>query len=164
MSKLIIIRGNSGSGKTTAAKALQQKLGHNIMVLSQDVIRRDILRVKDGSDTKVLPLLEELLLYGKNHCEVVILEGILYSEWYMPLFELAQGLFGNEIWAYYYNLSFDETVARHHTKSNRHEFGEDEMKRWWHEKDFIKIIPEKIISEDMSLMDAVDMIYRDVFE
>ncbi len=50
MSKLVIIRGNSGSGKTTVAKALQHKLGHNIMVISQDVIRRDILRVKDGAD------------------------------------------------------------------------------------------------------------------
>ena len=76
MSKLIIIRGNSGSGKTTVAKALQQKLGHNIMVISQDVVRRDILRVKDGPDTKALPLLSELLVYGKNNCEIVVLEGI----------------------------------------------------------------------------------------
>lgn len=66
MSKLIIIRGNSGSGKTTVAKALQQRFGHNTMLISQDVIRRDILRVKDGVDTKVLPLLKELLLYGKK--------------------------------------------------------------------------------------------------
>lgn len=84
MSKLVIIRGNSGSGKTTVAKALQHKLGHNIMVISQDVIRRDMLRVKDGVDTKALSLLSELLVYGNNNCKFVILEGILYSQWYMP--------------------------------------------------------------------------------
>ena len=36
MSKLIILRGNSGSGKTTVAKALQEKLGYNTMRISQD--------------------------------------------------------------------------------------------------------------------------------
>ena len=43
MSKLVIIRGNSGSGKTTTAKMLQHRLGRNIMLLSQDVIRREML-------------------------------------------------------------------------------------------------------------------------
>ena len=55
------------------------------MLISQDVIRRDVLRVKDGADTKALPLMKELLLYGKNNCETVILEGILNASWYQPL-------------------------------------------------------------------------------
>ncbi|GFI71319.1 uridine kinase [Clostridiales bacterium] len=45
MPKLIIIRGNSGSGKTTLAKNLQHKFGRNTMVISQDVVRREILWV-----------------------------------------------------------------------------------------------------------------------
>lgn len=49
------------------------------MVISQDVVRREMLRVKDGAGTKALPLLSELLMYGKNNCETVILEGTLYS-------------------------------------------------------------------------------------
>lgn len=48
MKKLITLRGNSGSGKTTIAKALQEKFGKNTMLLSQDVIRRDILKTNDG--------------------------------------------------------------------------------------------------------------------
>ena len=44
MPKLIILRGNSGSGKTTIAKELQKKFGKNTMLISQDVIRRDILK------------------------------------------------------------------------------------------------------------------------
>ena len=68
MSKLIIIRGNSASGKTTTARALQQKLGQNTIVISQDMVRREILRVKDGFDTLALPLMKEMLLYGQKHC------------------------------------------------------------------------------------------------
>ena len=81
MKKIIILRGNSGSGKTTVARALQKKFGYNTMVISQDEIRRNILWVKDGVDTKALPLMIELMKYGYEHCDVVILEGIMYDEW-----------------------------------------------------------------------------------
>lgn len=162
MSKLVIIRGNSGSGKTTTAKALQRRLGRNIMVLSQDVIRREILWVKDGFGTEALPLLMDMLQYGYNHCETVILEGILDAECYRPLFELASELFGREIFAYYYDLPFEETLARHQTKPNRDQFGREEMQRWWKEKDWLKIIPEKVISADMTQADTVEMIYQDI--
>ena len=82
MGKLIILRGNSGSGKTTVAKELQKKFGYNTMLISQDEIRRNILWVKDGIDTKALPLMIELLKYGYEHSDIVILEGIMYEEWY----------------------------------------------------------------------------------
>lgn len=45
MSKLIILRGNSGSGKTTVAELLQQKFGPNTMRLSHDMIRMEVLHV-----------------------------------------------------------------------------------------------------------------------
>ena len=67
MGKLIILRGNSGSGKTTVARKLQKKFGHNTMLISQDEIRRNMLWVKDGIDTKALPLMIELLKYGKEN-------------------------------------------------------------------------------------------------
>ena len=70
MGKLIILRGNSGSGKTTIAKELQRRFGRNTMLISQDVIRRDMLRVKDGENTLVLPLMKELLVYGSSHSDI----------------------------------------------------------------------------------------------
>lgn len=104
MAKLIILRGNSGSGKTTIAKELQKSLGRNTMFISQDVIRRDMLRVKDGENTEALPLMKELLTYGRKYCKIVILEGIMYADWYKPLFELAVQLYGTNIFAYYFDL------------------------------------------------------------
>ena len=64
MGKIIILRGNSGSGKTTVAKALQNRFGTNTMVISQDVIRREMLKVKDGENNKAIGLMKELLQYG----------------------------------------------------------------------------------------------------
>ena len=162
MPKLIIIRGNSGSGKTTVAKALQQKLGHNIMLISQDVIRRDILHVKDGMDTKAVSLIKELILYGKNNCEIVILEGILKAAWYQTLFEFAKLEFQDKIFTYYYDIPFEETVERHQTKPNCNDFGELDMKRWWNYRDFIEIIEEKILTKELSIDKTVDIIMNDI--
>lgn len=67
LAKLIIIRGNSGSGKTSVSKALQEKFGENTMLISQDMIRREILYTKDGAGTKALPLMTELLKYGRHN-------------------------------------------------------------------------------------------------
>ena len=164
MRKLIILRGNSGSGKTTVAKELQVRLGRNTMLISQDTVRRDMLRVKDGKDTEALPLMKKLLEYGHVHSAVVILEGIMYDEWYHPLFKLANELYGKEIYAYYFDLPFEETLKRHQTKNNCHEFGENEMRRWWREKDFSDVLNEKRITSDQSFESIVTEIYGEIVD
>lgn len=163
MPALIILRGNSGSGKTTLAKALQQHYGSNTMRLSHDMIRMDILHThgQEGVE-KSLPLMQELLKYGREHSEVTVLEGILPSDAYRPLFETALEEFGDRIYAYYYDISFEETLRRHSTKPNRGDFGEKEMRRWWREKDLLDIIPERILTEDLTIDDAMNTILRDM--
>lgn len=161
MAKLIIIRGNSGSGKTSVSKVLQEKFGENTMLVSQDMVRREILHTRDGEDTKALPLMTELLKYGRRNSPVTILEGIMVADWYMPLFETAIKEFGSEIYAYYYDLPFEETLARHDTRAKRMSFGAEDMRRWWVEKDYMKIIPEKILTKEIGLDEAVEMIFRD---
>ena len=100
MAKLIIIRGNSGSGKTTVARALQRRFGDHSMLISQDMVRREILHVKGEKNMLALPLMQELVAYGRDHCEITILEGILTSQWYEPLFDSAKTLFGDAVFAY----------------------------------------------------------------
>ena len=36
------------------------------------------------------------------------------------------------------------------------------MRRWWKEKDYLDIIPQTMIDKDMSVEEAVELIYRDV--
>lgn len=158
MSKLITLRGNSGSGKTTVAKELQNRFGDNTMLISQDVIRRDMLKVKDGENTLALPLLKELLAYGNKHSKIVILEGILNAKWYRPLFELAVQLYGEDIFSYYFDIPFEVTVERHRTKPNCHEFGEEAMRRWWNEKDYSDVLNECAIMADQDLESIVEKI------
>lgn len=163
MHKLIILRGNSGSGKTSVAKALQEKFGPNTMLLSHDTIRMEVLHVwgQEGI-LKSEPLMIELLKYGKAHSEITIMEGVLPAEAFCRLFETALEEYGQNIFAYYYDLPFEETLRRHSTKPNRNDFGEQDMRRWWREKDFLPIISEQVFHKDLSLETVVDMIYNQV--
>ncbi len=158
--KIIIIRGNSGSGKTTVAKELCKRLGTDCMLLSQDAIRRDLLHTSDGENSIAIDLLEQLTLFGKSHSNFIVLEGILNSRWYKALFNLIQKNFNN-IYAYYYDIPFDETVKRFLTKSNT-DYTIQDMERWWNENDLIGFNEEKIISKDMSVNDVVEMILNDI--
>ncbi len=162
--QLIILRGNSGSGKTATAKALQRKFGYGTMLISQDVIRREMLHVKDGPDSEAAQLLFELAMYGKKHCSIVILEGILNAKWYEKLFENLLKEFNDRIFAYYFDIPFEETLNRHQQKPNAYEFGEKEMKEWWNEKDLLHIIQEVYLHKELSLNEIVDMVYRDVIK
>ena len=122
MAKLIILRGNSGSGKTTIAKGLQKKFGHGTMLISQDVVRREILYVKDGEKPNVEELIFQLAMFGKQNCEIVIMEGIFNSKWYNNLFKKLLKEFKKDIFAFYFNIPFEETLKRHKTKVEAYQY------------------------------------------
>lgn len=154
---LIILRGNSGSGKTTVAQQLQRELGPSTLLISQDVLRREMLGVKDGPHCLAIGLIEEIARYGKGKVETVIIEGIMYTDWYgMMLKELALDF--EACFCYYFDLPFEETLKRHQTKINRAEFGEARMRDWWQEKDYLEIIGEETITEDESAVSIVKRI------
>ena len=162
MSKIIILRGNSGSGKSTVSKALQRKIGRGTLIVSQDYVRREMLWVQDKPNNQAVDLLENLVLYGHKHCDITILDGILYSDIYDSLFKLIENLFFNNIFAYYFDLSFDETIRRHKQRPQLYEFGEADMKKWWRDKDFLPNISEKMIYKEMTLDEIVEQIYQEI--
>ena len=92
---------------------------------------------------------------GRNYCEIVILEGIMYADWYKPLFELAVQLYGTNILAYYFDLPFEETLRRHQTKPNCNDFGEEAMRRWWRDKDFSEVLNEHVITAEKDIQTII---------
>jgi len=81
-------------------------------------------------------------------------------------FEEIVSLFGEQIFAYYFDLPFEETLRRNEQKEkvNPHNVGEIELKKWWREKDFITSINEKIITEEMGFDDIISWIKNDLQE
>ena len=161
-SKLIIIRGNSGSGKTTTAESLQNNLGHDTLLVSQDVVRRDMLRVKDREGNLSVDLIRQIAAYGKDKCEFVIVEGILYKQRYGNMLNQLIHFFDNSVFTYYFDLSFEETVKRHNSRDKKMEFGEDSLRAWWNPNDYLGVEGETILTEGMSRGDVLKLILNQV--
>lgn len=157
---LIIIRGNSGSGKSTVAKQLQLLL-KNTLLVPQDVVRRDMLRVKDNVGNSSIELIKQIALYGIGKVNYVIVEGILNTHKYKTMLTELINTF-EETHIYYYDISLEETIARHKTKPNKNDFGEAELTAWYTNKDFLDSPNEKIIPETMSIDETVKMIITDI--
>jgi len=159
--KLIIIRGNSGSGKSTVAHRVREELGDKVMFLQQDVLRRDILKVKDKEGNPVIGLIEQLAMYGKKNGYDVLIEGILS---YNKYGEMLRGLVAefDESYVYYLDIPFEETLRRHNARSKNNDFGEAEMKEWWRDKDFLDVNGEMILGESLSEDELVKTIVKDV--
>ena len=161
MATLILLRGTSGSGKSTVARALQQHFGRNTLLIPQDTVRREMLYARDLPDGPTAPLMTEIARWGASNCPVTIVEGILYSERYDGLFRALAELFDN-IHAYYFDISFEETLRRHETRPQKTQFGPEHMRSWWIERDLLSMIQEAIIPESSTLEQTVARIIADV--
>ncbi|MBQ8654034.1 MAG: NUDIX domain-containing protein [Clostridia bacterium] len=150
---LVMLRGNSGSGKTTIARALRQHFDPKPMLISQDTVRREMLAVKDRPGNPTQELLTEMCRWSARRGGITILEGILDPDKYGELFAQLPGLF-SRIHAYYLDIPFEETLRRHARRPQSAEFGEEAMRRWYRPKNLIGSIPEQIITEDVSAEDA----------
>lgn len=158
MSKLIIIRGNSGSGKSTLAKSLHDYYKDNSFLINQDIIRKQML---NGDDDKTIDLLIDLLKFGKENYEITILEGILVLRKYQRLFDEIEKIFNSEdIKAYYYDLSFEETLKRHKTRVFKNEFGEEKMRSWFVQRDYLNKFDEVKFDETVDINEAIRSIVR----
>lgn len=161
MSRLIIIRGNSGSGKSTIAERLQVKLGYQTMLIPQDVVRREILRTRDLPDNPAIGLIKQMAIYGRSINYDVIVEGILVRERYMEMLSELIGSF-DEVHTYYFDISFEETLRRHGTKSNANEFGEPEMREWYTKEDMLGLPGERVFSDSQSENEVLSLIMADL--
>ena len=71
-------------------------------------------------------------------------------------------IFAPQVFAYYYDLSFEETVRRHQIRAKQEEFTPADMKRWWKDRDFLGWEEESFFSDEDSLEAAFQRIYQDL--
>ncbi len=132
------------------------------MLLSQDVIRREVLYASENTKHPTIELISLMTTFGWTHgYDNVIIEGILGSrkngEKLKELIETA-----DEPHVFYFDISFEETLRRHQTKHNAHEFGEKEMREWWLEKDYLGTKEESLITEEMTIDQALGHILESI--
>ncbi|MEW4354932.1 kinase [Streptococcus pneumoniae] len=158
MATLVIIRGNSGSGKSSLAQALQDHYGRRTLVISQDNVRRTMLREKVEPDNLSISLTETIARFGYEKDLLVIIEGFYETAVYGEMLERLRTLFAPRVFPYYYDLPFEETVKRHATRDKKDDFTAADMKRWWVEKDYLGWEEEEFLTAEVSLEMAMKRI------
>lgn len=161
--RLVVVRGNSGSGKTSIAVALRERLGRGVALVQQDVLRRVVLRERDMPGGVNIGLISQTARYALDHGYHVIVEGILHAERYADMLRaLARDHRGATAF-YYIDVSFAESLRRHATRPQAAEFGAADMCEWYRTRDLLGITSERVIPESASLEQAVDRILIEVF-
>lgn len=156
---LVIIRGNSGSGKTSVAREVRHRYGRGCALIEQDQMRRIVLREHEiAANDLVAPsfiaAVTRAALDGGYH---VVLEGILHSERYAKaLRQLIAGHRGTTA-IYYLDVPLAETLRRHDDRPEA-EFTVDDMRAWYVEHDILGTPGEHVIGEDSSLDQTVTTI------
>jgi predicted kinase len=156
--RLIVLRGNSGSGKSTVATALREACGRGIAWVSQDLIRRIVLREKDRPGGVNIGLIDQVARYSLDNGYHVILDGIFYADRYEPMLAALSHDHQGVSRFYYLDVSIEETLCRHLTRPQAAEFGADDMRTWYRAGDLLTGVREHVIPQTSSLDDTIGLI------
>jgi predicted kinase len=156
--RLIVLRGNSGSGKSTIATALRQACGRGVAWVSQDLIRRIILKEKDRPGGVNIGLIDQITRYSLDCGYHVVLDGIFYANHYEPMLAALDRDHLGLSRFYYLDVSMEETFRRHATRPQQADFGTDNMRDWHRPRDLLARIGEHVIPETSTLQQTTALI------
>lgn len=160
--RLVILRGNSGSGKSSVARALQRRRGRgHLAMVSQDVVRREVLWAHDRAGNPAITLMDLMARHALDAGFSVVVEGILHPDRYGDMLRQLVRDHRGLTRAYFWDLPFEETLRRHATKAKAVEFGEAQMREWWYGAALVPELDEEPFGPACSLNETIGRIEAD---
>lgn len=153
--RLIVLRGNSGSGKSSVAAEIRARYGGGIALVGQDHLRRVVLREREAAGGAHIGLIDLVARFAARSGYHVIVDGILRAEVYAEMLDRLRRDHEGRAYFYYLHVPFDETMRRHAARPQAAEFGRAEMAAWYRELDLLPGGIEKIIPAASSLAATV---------
>jgi hypothetical protein len=160
-SRLVVLRGNSGSGKSTTARALRERLGRGTAWVEQDHVRRILLWERDLDGGVNIGLIDTTVRYALDHGFDVVLEGILDAGRYGDMLRALTADHAGRTWHYYFDIPFEETVVRHGTR-DLPEVSAEMMREWYRERDLLPGVEQVVLGVGSSLTETVERIVGDL--
>lgn len=153
---LIILRGNSGAGKSAVARAVRDAYGRGCALVEQDHLRRIVLREHDtgGLAPRLIVETTRVALEGGYH---VVLEGILPSGHYGEALRDLTAAHGGPSFEYYLAVSLEESLRRHRTRPAA-DFGPEQMRDWYQADDLLGTPGELVIPQTSPLERSIEFV------
>ncbi|MER7750831.1 AAA family ATPase [Kitasatospora sp. NPDC097643] len=162
--RLVVVRGNSASGKSSVAAGIRDRFGRGLAIVAQDNLRRIVLREWDRPGGANIGLIDTVARYALGAGYHVVIEGILYADHYGEMLTRLVGDHRGITRCYYLDVPIDETLVRHASKADREYLTavtERELRDWYREHDVLPGGIETVIGSDSTLHDTVDRILRE---
>jgi len=158
--RLIVLRGNSASGKSSIAAGIRDRFGRGLALVGQDNLRRVVLRERDRPGAANIGLIDTVARYALGTGYHVVIEGVLYADHYGDMLARLRADHRGPTHGYYLDVPFEETLVRHATKPQAAAFGEVELRSWYRALDLLPGGEETVIGAGSSLDESVDRIMR----
>ncbi|MGX1885464.1 AAA family ATPase [Streptomyces sp. NPDC055287] len=159
--RLVVLRGNSASGKSSVAAGIRARFGRGLALVGQDNLRRIVLRERDRPGAANIGLIDTVARYALDAGYHVVLEGILYADHYGDTLAQLRADHRGPTHGYYLHVPLAETLARHATKPIADEVGEADLRDWYRHLDLLPGGTETVIGTDSTLTETVDRILYD---
>lgn len=160
-SRLIIIRGNSGSGKSQLAHAIRGARPRGVAIIGHDVLRREVLHVRDHPGALSVPYIDLSARFALDNGLDLVIEGILHSEIYGEMLTRLRNDHAGLTRCYYYELSLEETLKRHRTKALADEVSEADVATWYRCEDRVASLEESVFDATVGPVDALERVLAD---
>ncbi|MGY0021624.1 AAA family ATPase [Streptomyces sp. cg35] len=162
--RLIVVRGNSASGKSSVAAGLRETFGRGLALVGQDNLRRIVLRERDRPGAANIGLIGLTARYALDAGFHTVVEGIMYADRYASMLQdLVRDHRGTSR-CYYLDIALEETLARHATKADleyRAQVTDEHLRDWYRERDLLPEEIETVIDARSTLDETVARIMRD---
>ncbi|WP_237552341.1 M15 family metallopeptidase [Streptomyces sp. SID5789] len=162
--RLVVIRGNSASGKSSVAQGLRDHYGRGVAIVGQDVIRRNVLREHDTARGANIALLGRIAREALDAGFHVVLEGILYADRYGHMITSLVRDHRGVSRCYYLDVPLEATLVRHLSKADAAylaQVTDNHLASWYRELDLLPDGLESVIPADSTLQDTVARIVRE---
>ncbi|MFD4480408.1 AAA family ATPase [Streptomyces sp. NPDC058471] len=162
--RLIVIRGNSASGKSSVAAGIRERFGRGLALVGQDNLRRVVLRERERPGASNIGLISTVARYALDTGYHVVVEGILHADRYGEMLESLADDHRGTTRCYYLDIPLAETLARHATKQDPEylaQVTEKELRDWYRERDLLPGKVETVIGTGSPLEGTVDFNMRD---
>ncbi|MCU1640495.1 MAG: hypothetical protein JWN03_770 [Nocardia sp.] len=159
---LVVIRGNSGSGKSTTAGTVQHRMARSTcVVVPQDVVRRQMTWEPEAEGRLNVELIEHIALFALTRGLVVIVEGILDTKRYGAMLERLAAAAAHSL-LYAFDLTLEETLIRHAGRPLAAQVSPDMLAEWYHGWQPLGFAAETRIDSGWSLEAIADRIHGDI--